>query len=427
MINILYQKYLNSSGISTDTRCLIENELFFCLSGAHFNGNRFAEQAIERGASAVIIDDEHYLTNNEKMILVKNSLETLQGLASFHRDQLSIPIIGITGTNGKTTTKELVAAVLSSHFDISYTQGNLNNHIGVPLSLLKIKEQHEIAIIEMGANHLGEIEDLCRISRPNLGIITNIGYAHLEGFGSYENIKKTKLALYESIIKVSGIIFVNYDDEVLMSNSDGIKRMTYGISKESQTRVELSSESVSLEFNWKKSRIKTHLFGHYNLYNAAAAISLGKYFDVPNEKIVKALEDYTPSNNRSQIEEGKNNELILDAYNANPDSMRGAIQFFEKVVFPNKMVILGDMLELGDFEAKEHEKILNEIKEYSFIKTILVGNAFFKFEDKYPEFRFFKTNIEAKEFLVTQSLTGYKILLKGSRGIKLEVLKETLL
>lgn len=427
MIDTLYQRFQESTGISTDTRSLKEGELFFCLSGGNFNGNKFAKQALRKGANCVIVDDEQFFISQSKMILVKDSLKTLQKLASHHRNQFSIPLIGITGTNGKTTTKELVAAVLSSHYTISFTQGNLNNHIGVPLSLLKIGKQHEIALIEMGANHLGEIEDLCEISRPNLGIITNIGHAHLEGFGSYENIEKTKLALYESIVKVSGYVFVNFDDEVLMSNSSSIKRMTYGVSKESQTLVELCSEDVSLEFNWKNSRIKTHLFGHYNLYNAAAAISLGKYFNVPNEKIVKALEDYLPSNNRSQIEEGVNNELIMDAYNANPDSMRGAIQFFEKIDFQNKMVVLGDMLELGYFEAEEHEKILNDLKGYSFSKTILVGDAFLKLKDKYPKFRFFKTSTEAKDFLLKQSIKGYKILLKGSRGIKLELLKEVLL
>ena len=427
MIDTLYQKFLESSGISTDTRSLNGEELFFCLSGAHFNGNKFAYQALEKGAKYVVVDDEQYFSSHSQVILVEDSLKTLQKLASYHRDQLDIPVIGITGTNGKTTTKELMAAVLSSHFSISFTHGNLNNQIGVPLSILKIGKQHQLAIIEMGANHLGEIEDLCRISKPSLGIITNIGHAHLEGFGSYENIKKTKLALYEAIKKVKGTVFVNCDDEVLMSSLIGINRMTYGTHKESQIRVELLSESVSLELNWNNSRIKTHLFGHYNLYNAAAAIALADYFRVPQEKIIHALEAYKPSNNRSQIEEGDNNVLILDAYNANPDSMRGAIQFFEKVDFPYKMVVLGDMLELGEFESEEHEKILNELKGYCFAKTILVGSAFLKFENNFSEFRFFKTSTEAKTFLLTQSLAGYKILLKGSRGIKLEVLKEILL
>lgn len=427
MIDTLYQKFLESSQVSTDTRSLKGGELFFCLSGENFNGNKFATQALEKGAHYVVLDDEKYFTDQSKMILVKDSLRTLQNLASFHRDQLDIPIIGITGTNGKTTTKELLAAVLSSHFNVSYTKGNLNNHIGVPLSLLEVSDKHEMAIIEMGANHLGEIEDLCNIAKPNFGIITNMGHAHLEGFGSYENIKITKLALYHSVAKLRGLVFVNSTDEALMSNSKTIERRTYGQDDKAETYIALRSQSISLEFVWDNETIKTHLFGHYNLLNAGAAISVGSYFKVPSAKIVKALEDYLPSNNRSQIKEGENNELILDAYNANPDSMRGAIEFFEQVGYDKKMVILGDMLELGDFEADEHIKVLNRLKKYSFTNAILVGNAFFEFAEQYPEFLFFKSSTEAKAYFDTMSFSGYKILLKGSRGIKLEMLKEVLL
>jgi len=339
----------------------------------------------------------------------------------------NIPVIGITGTNGKTTTKELLAAVLSTQFNISFTLGNLNNHIGVPLSLLKINEQHEIAIIEMGANHLGEIADLCNIAKPSLGIITNIGHAHLEGFGSYENIKTTKLALYQSVAKEGGIVFVNSMDEILMENSKAINRLTYGVDEEAQGCVGLCSQSISLEFNWDNKIVKTQLFGHYNLLNAAASISVGLYFNVAQEKIIKALEDYLPSNNRSQIEKGENNELVLDAYNANPDSMSVAIQFFEQVAYKKKMVVLGDMLELGDFQTVEHAKILNKLEIHSFAKTILVGDAFFKFANKYPEFLFFKSSLDAKIYFEANNFKAYKILLKGSRGIKLEILKEVLL
>jgi len=427
MIEKLYQKFLNSKGISTDTRSLVDNELFFCLSGENFNGNRFAGQALEKGACFVVIDDEYYFTNPERMILVKDSLETLQELASFHRNHLNIPVIGITGTNGKTTTKELLAAVLSTQFNISFTLGNLNNHIGVPLSLLKINEQHEIAIIEMGANHLGEIADLCYIANPSLGIITNIGHAHLEGFGSYENIKTTKLALYQSVAKEGGIVFVNSMDEILMENSKAINRLTYGVDEEAQVCVGLCSQSISLEFNWDNKIVKTQLFGHYNLLNAAASISVGLYFNVAQEKIIKALEGYLPSNNRSQIEKGENNELVLDAYNANPDSMSVAIQFFEQVAYKKKMVVLGDMLELGDFQTVEHAKILNKLEIHSFAKTILVGDAFFEFANKYPEFLFFKSSLDAKIYFEANNFKAYKILLKGSRGIKLEILKEVLL
>lgn len=427
MIKDLYQIFLASNGVSTDTRSLSKGALFFCLSGEHFNGNSFASDAIEKGASYVIIDDESYLSEESKMILVKDSLTTLQELALFHRKHLTIPVLGITGTNGKTTTKELVAAVLSSQFNISYTLGNLNNHIGLPLSILQIKNNHEIAIVEMGANHFGEIEDLCQISMPTLGLITNIGHAHLEGFGSFENIRKTKLALYESVSEAKGSVFVNANDEDLMSHSKLINRHTYGTSLQSDTRVELRSSSISLELSWAKHSIKTHLFGHYNLYNVAAAISIGAYFKVPKEKMINALETYRPTNNRSQIEKGENNELILDAYNANPDSMRGAIQFFKQIEAKNKMLVLGDMLELGSFEEGEHLKVLDSLRKCSFTKIILVGKVFLKFKVKYPEFRFFPSSIEAKVYLESQTFKGFKILLKGSRGIRLEVLKDILL
>ncbi|NPD83570.1 UDP-N-acetylmuramoyl-tripeptide--D-alanyl-D-alanine ligase [Lentimicrobium sp. L6] len=427
MIETLYEQFIESSGVSTDTRSLQRGELFFCLSGESFNGNKFALQALEKGARIVVLDDEKYFTNQSRMILVEDSLKTMQELASFHRDKLDIPVIGITGTNGKTTTKELLAAVLSSHFNISYTKGNLNNHIGVPLSLLKVNAKHDMAIIEMGANHLGEIAELCDICKPNLGVITNIGHAHLEGFGSYQNIKTTKLALYRAVEKVKGCVFVNADDEVLMDSSTALRRNTYGIGSSSQTQVELSASNVSLVFEWNEFKIETHLFGNYNLYNAAAAIAIGEYFKIPQEKIVHALESYMPSNNRSQIEKGENNELIMDAYNANPDSMKGALQFFKNVDFPNKMVVLGDMLELGEFEEVEHLKVLNDLIEYSFDIALLVGDAFLQFEADYPEFNFFKTSEEAKQYLMIQGVKSYKILLKGSRGIKLEVLKEVLL
>ncbi len=427
MIDTLYQKFLESSGISTDTRTLKVNNLFFCLSGENFNGNKFASQALGNGAGLVVVDDEKYFSEKENMILVDDSLDCLQALAAHHRNHLNIPVIGITGTNGKTTTKELIAAVLSTHFNISFTQGNLNNHIGVPLSLLRITNEHEIAIIEMGANHLGEIAKLCQLSKPSLGIVTNIGHAHLEGFGSFENIKKTKLALFESVKKANGNLFVNADDEVLMNESLDVKRYTYGRYIGSQTQLKLSSDSVSLEFTWDSVNVKTKLFGHYNLYNAAAAISVGKYFKVPSEKIVIALEEYTPSNNRSQIEEGNNNELILDAYNANPDSMRGALQFFDNVDFSEKVVVLGDMLELGEFEVEEHEKILLLLLNCSFSKSILVGKAFLNFKTKYPQFVFFADSNEALEYLTENRIYKNKILLKGSRGIKLETLKDILL
>ncbi len=427
MLNEIYKTFCNSTGVSIDTRNIGGGELFFCLKGENFNGNSFALKALEMGASHVIVDDADFYLSHKNMTLVDDSLKTLQQLAVLHRNQFRIPIIGITGTNGKTTTKELVSTVLGSELKVLFTLGNLNNHIGVPLTLLRLKPEHQIAVIEMGANHVGEIAELCALSQPDFGIITNIGKAHLEGFGSYENIIKTKLALYESVSVKHGTVFVNADDSLLMEKSSSISRITYGSNSQSQFSVQLKPSDHQLIFDWIGNTIATHLFGEYNLTNAASAIAVGTYFKISPENIVASLTNYKPTNNRSQVEKGSSNTLILDAYNANPSSMKQAVLSFRKHPGDDKMTILGDMLELGAYEKQEHKNILDELKIAEFGQIILVGKAFFHWKAEYPEFHFFENNVAALDYLKSVKPRGKVILLKGSRGIKLELLKETLL
>lgn len=426
-MNHLYSKFKKSKGVSIDTRVLKAGELFFCLKGANFNGNKFAEQAIEKGAHFVIIDDPQYFTNSDKMILVDDSLKTLQDLATHHRQQFTIPIIGITGTNGKTTTKELISAVLSQKYQVLFTQGNLNNHIGVPLTLLRLRDHHDLAVIEMGANHVGEIAELCQMVQPNYGVLTNVGHAHLEGFGSFENVLLTKKALYTAVERKKGLLFVNADDEILMQESKDLIRTTYGTRPGSDLKVQLIGHSLKLKLEWEDTVIITHLFGPYNLSNVAAAISVGHQFKVDDRSIIKALEEYSPTNNRSQIIDGAHNEIIMDAYNANPDSMKAAIDFFNEVAYVQKALVLGDMLELGDFEEGEHRKMLAHMGGMSFTKVILVGPAFYLLREDFPEFLFFRNGDACLTYLRTHKFVDYKILLKGSRGIHLEVLKDILL
>lgn len=428
MIDKLYKLFRKSSGVSIDTRTLKGKELFFCLKGENFNGNQFADQALKNGANYVVVDDKKYFNeHNPNYVWVENSLLALQKLSAYHRKKMDIPIIGITGSNGKTTTKELVHAILKTQFKVSATKGNYNNHIGVPLSLLSIKKKHQLAVIEMGANHIGEIAELCNLSQPSFGIITNIGHAHLEGFGSYENILKTKLALYESIKEKSGFVFVHFDDEVLMEESMHIKRSTYGKSEDADVQAKLIPGKPNLEMEYNQRKISTNLFGEFNYYNALAAITVGKHFKISTDNMVKALVSYHPSNNRSQIEKGDNNLLILDAYNANPDSMRNAIEFFNKIEAYAKSLILGDMLELGDFEEAKHREILELISNSNFNHVFLVGKAFGAFKNEFSQFEYFENSETAKQHFEQFPIRSNQILLKGSRGIKLEILKDAIL
>jgi len=430
-IKDLYALFQIFPKISTDTRKDLKGSIFFCLSGENFNGNIFAAQALEKGASYVVIDNKKYLQEDSRYLLVKNSLETLQQLAFHHRKQINIPIIGITGSNGKTTTKELVTTVLSRKFKVTATQGNLNNHIGVPLTLLQINKHSEIAVVEMGANHADEIEFLCTLALPNYGIVTNIGKAHLEGFGSLEIIKRTKLALYKSVGKQKGKLFVNFDDPMLKAEAKNYASISYGEAVDFDVHGTISKESPFLELIWgikdqeNRHAIKSKLFGNYNISNIMAAISVGSHFGLSPEIISIALENYLPQNNRSQFIKGENNELILDSYNSNPDSLKVALANFTSDEHSNKAVILGDMFELGNFAYEEHKIILETLVESSFQLTILVGPLFKQFENEYPDFNFYENTAELLKHI--QSLNQMRILIKGSRGVKLEILQDCLL
>ncbi|NQX97458.1 MAG: UDP-N-acetylmuramoyl-tripeptide--D-alanyl-D-alanine ligase [Flavobacteriales bacterium] len=421
-IKKLYKIFKSHTTISTDTRKITSGCLFFALRGSNFNGNKFAKNAIGKGAAYTIIDEIEYKVSNQ-YILVNDVLETLQQLANYHRKQFNIPFIGITGTNGKTTTKEFINAILSKKYNTTFTQGNLNNHIGVPLTLLSIPANCEIAIIEMGANHVGEINFLCKIAEPNLGVITNIGTAHIEGFGNLENIKKTKNELYQFIKTVNGKVFVNGNDSTLMNLSNGLDKITYGGSH-SDCSGELTSSTPSVKLKWEGQTITSNLYGNYNYDNILAAICIANYFDVSPEKIKEAIENYFPTNNRSQIIEANTNTIFLDAYNANPTSMNAAIETFAENKSENKLMILGDMLELGEISQNEHQKITDKIDQLK-IKTLFVGNEFSSIEKKY-DFTYLKDNTQVIDWLKKSTLINHQFLIKGSRGIRLEKISEFL-
>lgn len=430
----LYDLYLRASGqISTDTRNLKPGSVFFALKGENFNANEFSQKSLDLGCSSAIVDEEIY-ANKPNVYLVENTLKSLQDLANFHRKTLSIPILGITGSNGKTTNKELINAVLSQKFNTLATIGNLNNHIGVPITLLNISKDHEFAIIEMGANHKGEIDELCRIAEPDFGLITNIGKAHLEGFGGIEGVKKGKSELYKYLKQTNGKVFVNGDDDVL--NNLGLEndKITYGCKKLYDVigKDFTNSETVSFKYrtrygdlDWNKFiMIQTQIIGSYNFINCLAACCIGNYFKVDEGQIKFALENYVSNNNRSQLVKTEKNTLILDAYNANPNSMRAAIENFSKFKATEKIVLLGDMFELGEFSAEEHQKIIDLLLELNFNNVVFVGEEFFKCDTK--KFPHFKTTDECKVYLTAKKISNNAILIKGSRGMKMETLKEIL-
>ena len=414
--------------ISTDSRKIIPNSLFFALKGDNFNGNTFAEKAVSDGAAYAIIDDANY-KSNDNIILVDNVLKTLQELAAFHRNRLKIPVIGITGTNGKTTTKELINAILSKEYKTLATIGNLNNHIGVPLTILSITNKHEIAIIEMGANHIGEIGELCDISKPDFGIITNIGKAHLEGFGGIDGVIKTKRDLYKAVQKKNGKLFVNIDNELLMSLSDNIDKITYGETQNAYCygKVVKANPFVEIKYSGENFEdvLQTQLVGSYNFENILAAITVGIYFGVSKANIKDAIESYQPGNSRSQVMKTAKNTIILDAYNANPTSMEAAIRNFSEIKADNKVLIIGDMLELGAYSQTEHTRILKVIEKLNFQNVILVGKEFLTV-CKNETWNCFIDSEDAKEWLIKNPVTNAFILLKASRGIKLEKLIDTL-
>ncbi len=426
----LYEIYQSHPYISTDTRSIAKDSIFFALKGENFNGNTFAEKALAAGAAYVVIDEKEYQLN-DRCILVKDVLTALQDLAKHHRAQLNIPFIGITGSNGKTTSKELLHAVLSRKYKTLATKGNLNNHIGVPLTILSITNDIEMAIIEMGANHQLEIEFLSNIANPDFGLICNVGKAHLEGMGGFEGVKKTKKELYDHIRTHNGIAFVNADDINLMEMSETVEKKEYfGSNANARVsgRIVSSDPFLSIEIKLKNdaqfTSINSQLVGDYNLNNILAAICIGDYFEVPLSEMIAGIESYAPSNNRSQAVKMGSNDVILDAYNANPSSMSAAIHNFVKLNASNKVMILGDMFEMGEESMREHLAMIELVHQLKFEHVIFVGKDFYACK-KY-EFQFFETTEEAKDYLSQNKPTSSMILVKGSRGMKLELLTSEL-
>ncbi len=429
-IEQLYQLYLKYPAISTDTRKITPKSLFFALKGDHYDANQFAEQALELGAASVIVDDLSVIKNYQ-YVLVENCLQSLQELAKYHRTQMPAKIIGLTGTNGKTTTKELIASVLRESFNVHYTQGNLNNHIGVPLTLLQITKNHDFGIIEMGANHIGEIATLCNMVLPDFGLISNIGKAHIEGFGSFEGVIKAKSELYASLSERKCKAFVNAENSLLMDlcNSFNLEQIKYGNNSDCFLNAALSDSDTYLNLilntneEDKQISISTKLVGGYNLENAMAACTIGRYFGINDKQIKHALENYEPANNRSQLMKTAINQLVLDLYNANPSSMHASISNFIKTDNQNRVLILGDMLELGDTSNDEHKAILKLLQSKNISQIFLVGTFFSKAsEELSTNFNSFKDVLALNDYLSTHKIIGKTILLKGSRGIKLETL-----
>ena len=484
-IDELYSLFLKHPLVTIDSRNCPPGSLFFALKGERFDGHDFVEQALQSGSAYAIVDDVSR-AYGKQVVIVDNVLSALQHLARMHRQALGIPVIGITGTNGKTTTKELTAAVLSQKYNLLYTLGNLNNHIGVPLTLLRLTDQHEMAVIEMGANHPGEIAELAAVACPDYGLITNVGYAHLEGFGSLEGVIKTKGELYDYLRMTHGTVFIHRDNEYLTAIAGGLRQVRYGalnpaeehgqvangVADMAERSNQMSTSATDLvgrwntdkndtpsiagrttylypclSFSWQNNRqtiytVNTHLVGGYNLWNVLAAITIGVYFDVPNEMINEAISQYKPTNNRSQLKKTQYNELIIDAYNANPSSMRAALENFaahptgllrsatnDEMTLRDagdnpdltadlpKAVILGDMLELGEKSDELHKAIIQQIETMNFEKVLLCGAHF---PDAGKQYTCFPTVEQLNEYLEANSLRGYAVLIKGSRAIHLE-------
>ena len=422
----LYKKFLESKVITTDSRDCPKGSIFFALKGESFDGNKYAASALEKGCAYAVVDEAEYAVDDEKYMLVDDVLKALQDLANEHRRALGTPIIGITGTNGKTTTKELVASVLQKKYNVLYTQGNFNNHIGVPKTLLRLTEEHEIAVIEMGANHPGEIKTLVNIVEPDCGLITNVGKAHLEGFGSFEGVIKTKGELYDFLREGRAdvadnepdkkVAFIDTENEYLMGISEGLDLIPY-------VKGEVIACDPFLRFKWEGGEVQTHLIGAYNMKNMLAAATVGLSFGVTPEQINEALSEYCPSNNRSQLTVTESNKLIVDTYNANPRSMMAALQNFAIMEVSPKMAILGDMRELGEVSAEEHQKVVDFLKEKNIENVWLVGAEFGKTNCDYRKFA--DVN-EVKDAIAAEKPQGEYILIKGSNGIKLFELPELL-
>ena len=425
-LNELYELFLHHEKITTDSRHCPANSLFFALKGERFDGNQYAAKALEAGAAYAIIDNPEYLSG-DRMILVDNVLDCLQQLAHRHRKALGIPVIGITGTNGKTTTKELLASVLATKFNVLATEGNLNNQIGVPLTLLRMNPDHEIAVVEMGASHPGDIEELVHIVAPNYGLITNVGCAHLEGFGSFEGVLHTKGELYDYLRHTNGKIFINQENKDLMGIAHGLEQITYGQHEGAFAVGHVVESNPFLTFDWKQQGkihvVETHLVGAYNIDNVLAAVAVGRYFKIPAERISRAIAAYEPTNNRSQYKKTERNDLIIDAYNANPTSMKAALDNFASLPVHPKAVVLGDMLELGKTSDELHSGIVRQLQAEAFDKVYLCGQHFARTADGFPSFT---TTEELIAALRQDKLEGYHILIKGSHSMGLENVVELL-
>lgn len=427
--DLLYKFFQESAGISTDTRSIKKDEMFFALSGSSFNGNKFAPEALRKGALIAVVDDPDYISENS--ILVDDCLSELQALASFHRKKMKVPVLAVTGTNGKTTTKELLAAVLSKKYKVHYTKGNLNNHIGVPLTILSAPAGTELMIIEMGASHPGEIRLLCTVAQPDYGIITNVGTAHLEGFGSFEGVIKTKSELYEYLNSVNGIALYNEQNSILSEKASELMKRSATYFKPAGHEVKISAglsvAPLDLKINYLNNSysIKTKLFGTHNIENVRAAIAAGLLMDVKISDIIDAIESYQPGNNRSEIRITKYNTLICDSYNANPTSMAMALGSFKEIKDARKVMILGDMLELGEKSYEEHRKILELIGSGSGDEVLLVGPVFGKLAEEYG-FKAFAGTKELSDYLKKNPVRGRSVLIKGSRGMALEKIYDLL-
>ncbi len=419
-IQEIYRIYQTYPSVTTDTRQCQPGSIFFALKGEHFDGNDFVGEALEKGCEYAVCDHPD-LPEDDRIILVEDALKTLQQLANHHRRQLNIPVIGITGTNGKTTTKELMATVLAVQYNVLYTQGNLNNHIGVPLTLLRLTSEHEIAIIEMGANHVGEIKQLVEIAEPNYGIITNVGKAHLEGFGSFEGVIQTKGELYDYLRETGGTAFVNRENTYLEAIASGLNQINYGTKAGSFVWGTPVASFPFLVLDWHKDndsfQIQTQLVGAYNVENALAAIAVATHFNIEPSEIGEAIARYSPQNNRSQFKDTGKNHLIIDAYNANPTSMLMSLENFNQMDVSPKMVILGDMKELGPYSRDEHQKVVRLIQKSGFDRILLCGPEFSLVASEWQHFR---STDDLIKYLQEAPIAGYHILIKGSRSIQLE-------
>jgi UDP-N-acetylmuramoyl-tripeptide--D-alanyl-D-alanine ligase len=424
-ISHLYAIFKQHPLISTDSRNCPKNSLFFALKGDKFDGNDYIEQVLNNGA-AYAVGDRKDLPKNERIIQVDNVLQTLQNLANYHRKQMSATVVAITGSNGKTTTKELIGAVLSYKYKTLYTKGNLNNHIGVPLTLLQLTPEHEYAIIEMGANHIGEIRDLCCIADPDYGLITNIGKAHLEGFGSLEGVIQAKTELYDYLRQREKAIFANSDNPILKQFFAGLSVIDYGTSSDAFIQGHIIEATPTLALKWGKKNenehhvIYTQLVGSYNFENVLAAICIGSYFLVEDEQINEAIKNYFPTNNRSQTIETAKNQLIIDAYNANPSSMRAALENFFTLPESPKMLILGEMRELGQYAKTEHQGIIDLLNQHFIEHVFLIGENFEHCSSLHPQWKIFSNTENLLDYLRTYPMHGFHVLIKGSRGNELE-------